>query len=1064
MAAKGSKDNPFLNLTELKKSDVYYSGNKAVKKMEEILDRKLTPTEKKIVAKEGYVDGYYLDSRDILTRGVGQTGDYAKGKESHSGFEKAIADSTKAANKQAEQMRAEGRAVDPNFTESLVGVNFQLGSEWTTKFPTAWSNLQSGDYEDAIEEIRFTKKGSGIASDWAKQTPTRVDDFTQAIRNQADYKPGKRSFLDFEPNNYFGEATRVASLDDDMVFGGSANLYANQNLPKAPRNLGTVELPPDQTITPYRETIKEDVTVRPDQIRTTETIGVTAPRYSVDEQQERARRSMMQGNYDDRMEDYKYSSEYQEDYPYLYPNKRGSMQPNQIEHRGMEAAQSMMGRGMGYAEGGSVNQAEGIASLGRGGDSTLVHMQPQEVAGLQQMAQANGTSLTTNPMTGMPEAFSLGGMFRAAAPIAAGYFMGPAGMQMGMGAAIGAGAATGAGIAALSGEDALAGGLSGGLGGYSGFGMSGAFTGVGDAVTGEAMANSTLPQATKGASMMTDPSLVASTPSAGLDFGAGLDKLGDNINVMTQTPELAGTGKYLGGEQIMESTGKMQPGSFFDKAKVLGAPAVSMGMGGLEVSDFYDDDIDFSQTDKRDKYNPYSKLNLNTDTGINESLAADTGLRLFAEGGSIGNVLGLKLNTGGQGNQTQRMNVNTGGQGNQAQRLNLGRGAGSLNLNTGAMSQSANARAEAARLKAIEDAKPVYQQPFIGMQQGPTPGDIIFSGQPGLASTAGRYAPTPGDIIFSGQQGFAEGGRVADPGALNLNTGGQGNQPRGMNLTSGLGSLNLNTGAMSQSANARAAAAAEAKRKAAAAPSMEFVRGQGMRPVGAIMQGPAQNYDRLIDGSYRKRYAEGGRVADPGALNLNTRGLGNQAQSMNLGRGAGSLNLNTGAMGQSANAIAAEAAKPKTRTMRGAYGMQMTVPIDYDPGTKSVFGGRKPSHYQLKDGTYVKGTPQPINMGFGNPLRTNNYGYVNKFAEGGYLQGPGDGMSDDIPATINGEQPAALADGEFVVPADVVSHLGNGSSEAGSKQLYAMMDRIRKARTGRESQGKEINPKKYMPT
>jgi hypothetical protein len=84
-------------------------------------------------------------------------------------------------------------------------------------------------------------------------------------------------------------------------------------------------------------------------------------------------------------------------------------------------------------------------------------------------------------------------------------------------------------------------------------------------------------------------------------------------------------------------------------------------------------------------------------------------------------------------------------------------------------------------------------------------------------------------------------------------------------------------------------------------------------------------------------------------------------------------------------------------------------------------------------------------------------------AKGGYLKGPGDGMSDDIPATINGDEPAALADGEFVVPADVVSHLGNGSSEAGSKQLYAMMDRIRKARTGRESQGKEIEPGKYMP-
>jgi hypothetical protein len=84
-------------------------------------------------------------------------------------------------------------------------------------------------------------------------------------------------------------------------------------------------------------------------------------------------------------------------------------------------------------------------------------------------------------------------------------------------------------------------------------------------------------------------------------------------------------------------------------------------------------------------------------------------------------------------------------------------------------------------------------------------------------------------------------------------------------------------------------------------------------------------------------------------------------------------------------------------------------------------------------------------------------------AKGGYLNGQGDGMSDSIPATIEGKQPARLADGEFVIPADVVSHLGNGSSKAGSKRLYAMLDKVRHARTGNKKQGKEINPAKYMP-
>ena len=88
------------------------------------------------------------------------------------------------------------------------------------------------------------------------------------------------------------------------------------------------------------------------------------------------------------------------------------------------------------------------------------------------------------------------------------------------------------------------------------------------------------------------------------------------------------------------------------------------------------------------------------------------------------------------------------------------------------------------------------------------------------------------------------------------------------------------------------------------------------------------------------------------------------------------------------------------------------------------------------------------------------------YAAGGnprLLKGPGDGMSDNIPATINGRQPARLADGEFVIPADVVSHLGNGSTEAGAKQLHAMMNKVRSARTGNSKQGKQINAKKYMP-
>ena len=83
--------------------------------------------------------------------------------------------------------------------------------------------------------------------------------------------------------------------------------------------------------------------------------------------------------------------------------------------------------------------------------------------------------------------------------------------------------------------------------------------------------------------------------------------------------------------------------------------------------------------------------------------------------------------------------------------------------------------------------------------------------------------------------------------------------------------------------------------------------------------------------------------------------------------------------------------------------------------------------------------------------------------EGKYVNGATSGMADAVPASIEGTQEARLSDGEFVVPADVVSHLGNGNSDAGADELYDMMDRVRKARTGTTKQAKEIDPREFLP-
>jgi hypothetical protein len=91
-------------------------------------------------------------------------------------------------------------------------------------------------------------------------------------------------------------------------------------------------------------------------------------------------------------------------------------------------------------------------------------------------------------------------------------------------------------------------------------------------------------------------------------------------------------------------------------------------------------------------------------------------------------------------------------------------------------------------------------------------------------------------------------------------------------------------------------------------------------------------------------------------------------------------------------------------------------------------------------------------------------GHLGSYSDGGrLLKGPGDGVSDGIPATIGGKQPARLADGEFVIPARIVSELGNGSTDAGAKRLYAMMDRIKHARKKAKDIAADTKAYKYLP-
>jgi hypothetical protein len=148
------------------------------------------------------------------------------------------------------------------------------------------------------------------------------------------------------------------------------------------------------------------------------------------------------------------------------------------------------------------------------------------------------------------------------------------------------------------------------------------------------------------------------------------------------------------------------------------------------------------------------------------------------------------------------------------------------------------------------------------------------------------------------------------------------------------------------------------------------------------------------------------------------------------------------------NAIGANTGYPMADINKGAYATPYQQPI---------------SRNVITDTSDTGVNPMTGEMQFAGGGIADLGGYADYAGGGRMLKGPGDGMSDNIPATIAGKQPARLANEEFVIPADVVSHLGNGSSEAGAKQLYKMMDRVRHARTGKKAQGKQINASKMMP-
>jgi hypothetical protein len=135
--------------------------------------------------------------------------------------------------------------------------------------------------------------------------------------------------------------------------------------------------------------------------------------------------------------------------------------------------------------------------------------------------------------------------------------------------------------------------------------------------------------------------------------------------------------------------------------------------------------------------------------------------------------------------------------------------------------------------------------------------------------------------------------------------------------------------------------------------------------------------------------------------------------------------------------------------------------------TQNTAPGSGPGEYRYFNDEYTALTPYKAATGGAIAFNQGGLGSLGGYSDGGrLLRGPGDGVSDNIPATIGDRQPARLADGEFVVPARIVSEIGNGSTEAGARKLYAMMDRVQKARrktVGHNRVATDTNAERLLP-
>ena len=671
--------------------------------------------------------------------------------------------------------------------------------------------------------------------------------------------------------------------------------------------------------------------------------------------------------------------------------------------------------------------AQHLANRGRNGDSMLMHVSPEELHGLQALAVHKGTSLTINPETGLPEAFSL----KKLLPALAGFALGPAGF--GLMSTLGA-AATVGGITALTSRD-LGKGLMAGLGAYGGSSLGEGLMGMGGAGAGLSSLGGVEPSIAGGATAAQQ----AAMTSAAAPTGFGAAQAGAQAAFNNPSSILPAFG---GGEKLLKT------------AAMAAAPVLADQMvpTATKMPNMADYNPGYIRTYHRD---PVTGLPVaNTPVKANEWGARDInsttpfaagGLTAFAEGGKTDDSVPLSL----ERNTPPAANTMTG---ESLAAYNFLMGKGDYPGRTDALSKVVRPPASGPDVGPL----PRIDGPIIGGGGGGGGGGVPIGGMGGPTINTGYAQGNFGDAVNYDPNDPSYRAGNADSGLDSLISGAKGLFDTAKNTYLGAGDYAANKakdiGTTALGGIMALTGLGMGDRRAA----------DDLAPVETAVRKPADEaaYEAMMQ-----------QLSKPATVAVNFDGTPKESDPLDALLALNN-NYNNDSVGSYQNPPGQE------DPMRGLdQGNEYTTAPEigdnlgsYDFSGGSDFGGGGGGGgFDFGGGGGGGGGNRddyllaPFAQGGLSGLPSN----LGSYSDGGrLLRGPGDGVSDSIPATIGEDRPARLADGEFVVPARIVSELGNGSTAAGGRSLYKMMDRIQAARgrtIGKNKVAVNSNATKYLP-